>query len=294
MSNRSRDDCFAGCVCVWATAAGLVLALFAREAAAQPLLKGTLREINVGAGDQLDPHVDCDLASYTSVEGLQSDVRVFDFRTGSDVRILRPGVSFLSDISGTRVTFTETSGDGSNIIVYDTDVGYSIRIPGSNQRTNPSIGGALVAFEAGIFSTNQVEIVLYDLSTATLTGLTNDALMDSDPQVSPSGDVVVWIKCQTSSVGCDLYSSGPDWSGQLDDEPAYRDRRRGIKRGYERGDRCLHLHPPWRSGHLLPPRRRWDGNKACDARRPAEPEHRWQPDYVRIENRHRRLRPLRL
>ena len=41
--------------------------------------------INDGAGDQFDPHVDGDIASYTSVD----DVRFYNFFTGADLVLYR-------------------------------------------------------------------------------------------------------------------------------------------------------------------------------------------------------------
>src|SRR5207253_922428 len=131
----------------------------------------------------------------------------FDFGTSTDHTIPTVGVAFLSDVSGTRVAYTNVNTAGSQIAVFDTTTGTSMTIPGGTQRTNPSIGGNLVAFEDRSFSPdpNQSEIVVYNLATGTTTRLTNDALMDTNANVSPDGNVVVWQKCQTTGFGCDIY-----------------------------------------------------------------------------------------
>jgi len=184
------------------------LAALPGAARAQQQLTGTTTVINNGPGDQINPHVDCNVASYTNDTGVQ-DIHYFDFSTNTDHTIPTVGLAFLSDVSGTRVAYTNVTGAGSQIAVFDTITGTSTTIPGGTQRTNPSIGGNLVAFEDRSFSTdpNQSEIVLYDLTAGTTTRLTNDALMDTNPSVSPNGNAVVWQKCQTTGFGCDIFAA---------------------------------------------------------------------------------------
>src|SRR5690242_10261199 len=120
-----------------------------------------------------------------------------------------PGLAFLSDVSGTRVVFTNVTGAGSQIALYDTATGTTSIIPGGSERTNPTIGGNTVAFEDRSFfaDPNQSEIVIYAVASGTTTRLTNDALMDTNPAVSPNGNVVVWQKCQTNGFNCDIYEA---------------------------------------------------------------------------------------
>src|SRR5262249_12408344 len=157
---------------------------------------GTTRTINDGPGDQINPHVACNLASYTSdISGFQT-IHYFDFATNTDHTIPTVGPAFLSGVSGNRVVYTHVTGEGSQIDVFDTSTSTTQTIPGGTQRTNPSIGGNTVAFEDRSFSAdpNQSEIVVYDLATGVTTRLTNDALMDTNPAVSPDGNVVVFQK----------------------------------------------------------------------------------------------------
>ena len=64
-----------------------------------------------------------------------------------------------------------------------------------------------MAFEDLSFSSirNASEVVVYNLATDATTRITNDALMDRRPAVAPSGDAVVFEKCQIDSTGCDIH-----------------------------------------------------------------------------------------
>ena len=176
-------------------------------AGAQQQLVGTTTVMSAGSGDEVGPRVDCNLASYTNDTGGLSEVRYFDFTANANRTIPTAGLAFLSDVSRTRVAYTNVTGAGSQIGVFDTATSSTTIVPGGNQRTNPSIGGNLVAFEDRSFSTSpsESEIVLHDLSTGITTRLTTDTFMDVNPAVSRNGDVVVWQKCQTTGLGCHVY-----------------------------------------------------------------------------------------
>jgi hypothetical protein len=176
-------------------------------AGAQPLLTGSTTVVNAGVGDQIDPHVDCNLASYTDAQAGDLTIRYFDFTTSTDAAISTDGLAFLSDVNGSRVVFTQVSMAGSQVVVHDTQGGTSVTIPGGTQRSNATLGGSRVAFEDRAFSANPLEseIVVYDLATGTTARITNDALMDLDPVVTPTGDAVVFQKCLTTGLGCDIH-----------------------------------------------------------------------------------------
>jgi hypothetical protein len=176
--------------------------------AATLILTGTFLAVNNGPGNQTNPHVDCNLASYTNddFQG-SSTIHYFDFTTNTDHVVPGNQLDLLSDIAGSRIAFTEVRADGEHVIVYDIASQASTIFPGAG-KSNPSIGGNLVAFEDRSFLPgNQSEISLYDLSTGTVTRLTNDTLFDKNPFVSPTGDAVVWEKCQTNGLGCDVYAA---------------------------------------------------------------------------------------
>lgn len=170
------------------------------------MLNGTLVAVNNGPGNQTNPHVNCDRVSYTNddLEGT-SLIHYFDFSTGTDNVIPGNTLDRLSDVSGTLVAFTELTGLGDWIVVFDTTTQTHTVVTGA-RCSNPALGGNLVAFEDRN-SWNQSEVDLYDLSTGTVTPLTNDTLFDKNPAVSPTGNAIVWEKCQTDGAGCDIYAA---------------------------------------------------------------------------------------
>jgi Tol biopolymer transport system component len=170
------------------------------------MLTGTLMAVNNGPGNQTNPHVNCDRVSYTNddLEG-SSTIHYFDFSTGADNVIPGNTLDRLSDLSGTHIAFTELTALGDRIVVFDTTTQTSTVVPGS-RCSNPALGGNLVAFEDRS-TQNQSEVDLYDLSTGTVTALTNDALFDKNPAVSPTGNAIVWEKCQTDGGGCNIYAA---------------------------------------------------------------------------------------
>src|SRR5688572_25058199 len=125
------------------------------QADAQPPLTGSTSTVNAGPGDQLDPHVDCNLATFTDEGGGIPRVRYFDFGAGTDAAVPASGQNFLPDVSGSRIAFTNLTSLGSQIAVFDTANGSSFLVPGGNERSSPSIAGNLVAFEDRGFSPTQ-------------------------------------------------------------------------------------------------------------------------------------------
>jgi len=117
-------------------------------------------------------------------------------------------VDSLSDVYGGRIAFTEATISGPQIVIFDAATQTRTVIPGFGH-SHPALGGNLMAFEDRSFSTNpnESEIGIYNLSTGTVTRLTNDALFDKNPAVSPTGNAVVWEKCQTNGLSCDIYSA---------------------------------------------------------------------------------------
>jgi len=173
-----------------------------------PFLQGAFNAVSNELGDQTNPHVECDLASYTydDFQG-QSTIHYQNLSTGADNIIPGNRVDLLSNVSGSRVAFTEVDFPGDTIVVFDT-LTQTRTVVASFGRSNPSIGGNLVAFEDRNGFTNfECEVGTYDLSTGTLSRLTNDALLNRRIEVSPNGDALVWEKCQLNGLGCDIYSA---------------------------------------------------------------------------------------
>jgi hypothetical protein len=177
------------------------------QTAGAPFLESTAQIVNNDPANQTNPHVQCNLASYTNddFQG-QSTIRYHDLITGADNVIPGNTVDLLSDISGSRVAYTEITFTGDTVRIFDTISQTQTVVPGLNL-SNPSIGGNLVAFEDRNAEFTAPQIAVYDLATGTGTSLTNDSLVNQNPNVSPNGDVVVWNKCQTFAVDCTVYAA---------------------------------------------------------------------------------------
>ena len=180
-------------------------------------LTGTFQTINNGPGNQLDAHVDGDLASYFN-DYFDNDlnrriwtIRYFDFATNTDRKVPTNGRVFHSDVSGDRISFIEEDDpwSGPHVIVFDSLSQTRTVVPGfGHQKT--SLGNNVVAFEertyvpASNWFLEEGEIGVYDLGSGTVTSLTNDDQFDFQPAVSPTGNVIAWTKCQTDQSGCDI------------------------------------------------------------------------------------------
>lgn len=174
-----------------------------------PMLSGTFQTVNDGPGDQTDPHADCDRMSYTNDDnqGVQL-IHYFDFATNTDHVVSGNGLNSLPDVYGGVITFTEGNLSGPIVVLFDTATQTRTVIPGFNN-SHSKLGGNLVAFENRSFSPdpNQSEISVYDRTTGVVSRLTNDALFDKNAAVSPTGNTIVWEKCQTTGLGCDIYAA---------------------------------------------------------------------------------------
>ena len=219
--NRSR---FIASLLVLLIAVALVsVNLHARKVAAQssqstvvlqtagaPFLQGTFQVVSNKTGDQINPHVSCDRVSYTydDFQG-SSTIHYHDLVTGADTVVPGNEVDLQSDTFGSRVAYTEVTFDGNTVRVFDTNSQVTTIVPGLG-RSNPSIGGNLVAFEDRVDphrNIRQSEILTYDLSTGFFVPLTKDTFTNMFPHVSPNGDAVVWEKCIIHGVDCDIYAA---------------------------------------------------------------------------------------
>jgi len=174
-----------------------------------PVLQGTFQVVNNELGNQTNPHVDCNLVSYTfdDFQGI-SRIQYHDLQTDADTVVPGNDVDLLSDISGSRVAYTEVTFSGDTVRIFDTNSLTTTVVPGL-WNSNPSIGADVVAFEdrdsqANWYSSN---ITTYDVSTGTVTPLTNDSLTNIHPEVSPNGNAVIWAKCTNDLNHCDIYSA---------------------------------------------------------------------------------------
>lgn len=178
------------------------------QATTIPMLAGTTQPIKFALGNQTNPRVACNLATYTDddFQG-NSTVRYFDFATNTEHIVPGNGLDRLADTDGQRIAFTQVEPDGDHIVLYDIASQTTTPVPGARD-FQPAIGGNLIAFVHGSpFSTSGNEIRVYDQNTGIVTQLTNDLVFDRDPAVSPDGKVVVWRSCQPNETGCDIYSA---------------------------------------------------------------------------------------
>lgn len=186
-----------------------------------PLLPGTLRVVDAGVDNQVDPHIDGNLVAYTNVDvnGLPL-IKYFDLATNSGdfVPFLPPEESFLPDVSEGRVVYTSLnlSDDGTQVIsrlkIFDTATGTVSAVTDGNRHVNSTVAGDLIAFEDRSFSNGETEIAVYDLANQITSRLTDDTLLDLDPAVTPTGDAVVFQKCESTvpfeqPINCDIYKS---------------------------------------------------------------------------------------
>lgn len=176
-----------------------------------PMLPGVSQPINVTPQYQQYPHVACNLASYTDYNGEEGteSIKYFDFATNTEHAVPGIGLDFLADTDGRRIAFTRIDPSGSQIInriaIFDIATQSLTQIP--EQGFDPSIGGNLVAYERGNWEGPTGDIYVDDLNTGIVTRLTNDGLLNRDPEVSADGSVVVWQKCQPDGKSCDIYSA---------------------------------------------------------------------------------------
>ena len=176
-------------------------------------LSGELLRLNTSVGEDvlpIDPHVDCNLVAYSVFDRYSATVRYLNVLTNTEVVIPDQLEGWLPDVSGSRIARTDVTFEGHRIKVFDVSTNTDFVIPGGTLALNSTIGGDLVAFEDrtdwGQSWTSEIQA--YDLGTNTLTQLTNDSTMRNlDPAVSPTGNSVVFQKCDTSIINCDIYSA---------------------------------------------------------------------------------------
>jgi len=166
--------------------------------------------VNVGAGDQYDPHVVSNLASYTS----DANVRYYDFFTSNDSQV--PGTpntkDELSDVSNGKIAFARLDLNTFNqsVMVFDTLTATTTEVDPqtSPHRSSAAIGSNTVAFIDSDLAGG--EVVAAQLG-GDATRVTNDTRFDQRPQVAPSGTVIVYESCASSPSNCDIRQAA--WNG---------------------------------------------------------------------------------
>lgn len=200
----------------------LSLAGLAHAAAPQPVLVGASYTVNNGPGSQTDPHVSGDLVAYSndhSPTGTTpfSEIRFHALSTGIDQAIPNAGAyDYLSGIYGQRIVFTRIEAAERSIHLYDIATGKSTELAPKNGafRDAASIGGSTIAWaDYGLYTAaTPPEIVVHDLQTKVTTALTANAIEDSQPAVSPNGDIVVFRRCAAAG-DCDIVQATKSATG---------------------------------------------------------------------------------
>ncbi|MFT3707883.1 MAG: hypothetical protein QM817_09530 [Archangium sp.] len=176
--------------------------------------------INEANGNQVDPHVDGDLAAYSNE--IASQIFFYDFATAISGAIGNDGnIDLLSDVDANRIVFTRVfASDGhSAIMLFDRNTNTVTELaPAPNTiRLGVAIGGSTVAFiDYGVSSDGTGEVMVLNLSTmGPPLRLTTDTVDDANVAVSPDGNIVVWEHAPVSGSNTDIYAarrSGSSWS----------------------------------------------------------------------------------
>ena len=177
---------------------------------------GLIEIVNNFGGDQTDPHVSGNLASYTDFSFGAGIVRYFDMGAGIDSPIPGefPEVDTLSSVDGTRIAFSRQLSDRTATILFDTVTSTFTELdpqPGS-LRLATAIGGSRVAWVDG--NSGSGDIVVHDLdsndttnlSSCQVTGVPNWRRTEL-PDVAPDGNSVVWDSCNLNITQCDVYAA---------------------------------------------------------------------------------------
>ena len=163
--------------------------------------------IDLGPGDQYDPHVSGDWMVYNS--GLV--LRTYNFSTGVNAQIpLGAAVrDLLPDVSGSRIVYSHIiSGSKTAIVVFDasspgTPPQELDPAPGTT-RAGSAIGGNTVAYiDFGLIPNGA--LVIHDLGGSATVPFSFDNLPNQDPVVSPDGNVVTWEHCSAALQHCDIW-----------------------------------------------------------------------------------------
>src|SRR5882762_302847 len=205
--------------------------------------------INNGPGVQTAPHVSQNLAAY--MDSPSGQIRYYNFLTTADLAISNVTPSgeiaddFLPDVYNNSVVFTrntftfsgqpgavctaQTCVEGFDITLFDTVSSTVTTIDPSSGgcgvsggvtlfvcRLSPGIGENTIAYiDYGLpGDVGSGEIVAHDIAANTATRLTNDGVVDQNPQVAPNGNVIVWETCPSFTT-CDISQAvrtGTTWT----------------------------------------------------------------------------------
>jgi hypothetical protein len=169
-------------------------------------------------GNNFDPHVAGDLATYTH----DTTIHYHRFSTATDAEV-PPGESLqdlLSDTDGQFVVFSRVLRDGTTgAFLYDPNTSTTAEIDAAPAVTRFSVvlgNGTLAYIDSGLGVGG--ELVIQDTATQISQQITSDSEIDAVPNVSPEGSVVVWEHCAVSYTSCDIWQavkSGTSWTASV-------------------------------------------------------------------------------
>jgi PKD repeat protein len=183
--------------------------------------------VNTSPGEQYDPHVDQDFATFSELVGFDQIIHYYQFSSGIDQIISRslPGglfaQDFLPSVQGGHIVFDRYVPRGdTTTMLFDVASATLTEInpqPGSI-RYGIDIGGNTVAYaDMSVVNPSLMigEIYAWDVLTHSAQRLTNDMNYDDSPNVSPSGDVIAWESCISPFTNCDIKMArrnGTNWT----------------------------------------------------------------------------------
>lgn len=221
------------CLRTLATAIMLaVMVLGAYQPAAHASFDGGITIVIAdGPGQEVIPAIDGPLVAYMnetsdpSVADQEFEIRYQDLTSGEDESIPGgEGRDFHPDVSGDTIVFRRTFDDRLSVMTFDVE---SEAVTELNPRTGtvrgwPRVGGSTVAWEDQGTVSDQFgskEMTVHNLDTGETERLTDDALTDQFPEVSPDGSLIVWEKCEAGGTNtyrdnCEIWQAslnGTDW-----------------------------------------------------------------------------------
>jgi hypothetical protein len=206
-----------------ATAATVATAVAQQQVTPPPPIVVTtpIITINGSPGDQTDPHVNKDLASYTDT--VAGQIHYYSFLSMVDAAIPSDPtfIDILSDVNGGRIAFSRIEPDRNAIFIFDTATASLTEIDphvGSN-RLGSAIGGNTLAFvDLGSPFSRVGHMFAYDLAANPPLApvmLGNSTNIQQNPNVAPDGNSIVWEDCPVSITNCDVLKairSGGTWT----------------------------------------------------------------------------------
>jgi len=205
-------------IAIGVTALFAAIVIYAVTPLSGGMVGGTTIAVDNTAGDQLDPHVSGDLASYTdAADPAQAVIRYYDFLNPVSPNAAIPAgpddIDTLSDVNSGHIAFARfnvTTGVRA-CMVFDVSTHTTLQIGTATQAGATALGGDTVAFVNGFPG----EIMVGSISSpgAALIDLSANSNDDQAPAVSPAGDLVTWQSCAAGT--CSIMKatrSGGVWS----------------------------------------------------------------------------------